>query len=79
MEHGITKPQQVQARTRKTILTPQDLLNGKRVSNVFEVFCVDEDCVIYNPPSDSRLFTQHGDGGSGLQKPATAQASEPVA
>ena len=76
MVHGITKPEQVQKYTRKTILTLKDIRNGKRVSDLFSVICVEEDCVIYNPPQDSRLWlTLHDGGEKEPQPPVRARAS----
>ena len=75
LEHGIHRPEQVQRLTKKTILTLEDVRKGKRVQDVFSVFCVDSDCVMYRPPSDSALWLRLRDGDATAEPLPTSQSA----
>ncbi len=79
LAHGITTPEAVRdfcGRRGITIVTPESLMEKKPIADLSQVYCIDENFILYQPPSDSRLFTPHDGDGSAPLPPAPASAQE---
>lgn len=61
MDYGLTTADKVAELCKRgpwTIVTPTSIRSGLVVSDISKVLCVDDDCVLYNPPETSKVWTQ---------------------